>query len=152
MLFLYIETLVHEVNTGYDDELKFYLKFHRHPLNWTIHAVCIPLEWASWLLAVSPLRLHWIIAVGTGLYFLLIRSKVAVIAAISQVVYAYLVSQLLGHLETAYALLLAAIIQAVSWFMQVCVGHYIIERNRPAMGTSLSLNSIVLSTVLAWDC
>ncbi len=45
---------------------------------------------------------------------------------------------------------IAGAIQAVSWCGQVCVGHWLVEKNQPGMTTGLTLASVVLSPLLTW--
>ena len=65
---------------AYQDELSFYQRFHRHPVNWRIHAVAVPLEWFGWLLALglAPRRLlHWPFGVSVGVSLVRAWSKPA---------------------------------------------------------------------------
>ena len=47
-------------------------------------------------------------------------------------------------------LLAAAAVQIVAWTGQVCVGHWLIEKNQPGMATGLTAASEVLSPLLIW--
>jgi hypothetical protein len=40
---------------------------------------------------------------------------------------------------------------AICWFVQVGLGHFLLEGNRPNMAHHLTFNSIALSVLLAWD-
>ena len=142
---------------AYDEELVFYRGFHQHPLNVAIHGVCVPAEcWAyNTMASLLPLlRLHWVAACLTAGYYLLLRpapSLAVFAAALSQLAFAAsadTAKQRLGHL---YVFGLAVLVQGLAWTLQVGVGHKLIEKNAPGLQTRLTLNSVVLSHLLAWD-
>jgi uncharacterized membrane protein YGL010W len=177
-------------------ELHFYRKFHRHPINWALHAVCVPLEWLSWLVVVVCMgvdhRLGLLGCVGgsllaiallgeekaksvppiavavsvfyavlllagefsavvvgsvVGLYYLALRpSALHAVAALAQPLMGY--GALLWVED--YGFVAAVAMHLGSWFLQVGVGHSMIEGNEPGMATALTLHAIILSPLLAW--
>ena len=46
---------------------------------------------------------------------------------------------------------ISLVLQFTAWFLQVYIGHSILEQNHPSMMKKLTINSIVLSLLLAWD-
>lgn len=137
----------------YRSELLFYRQFHQHPINWWIHSIAIPIEWASWLIFLCYLQCHWMVATGTACYYLMIGSQISYIAAPAQLIFAFISSKICLAFDNVYNSIIFAIgLQIVSWSLQVGVGHKLIEKNNPGMTTSLTFNSIILSPILAWDC
>lgn len=120
-------------------------------MNWIIHAVSIPLEWISWLLFLAILNIHWYIAATAAIYYMAINSKMSKPAAVAQFFFCWL-AEIIYHRVGLYpSLAIVAIVQFCSWFVQVYIGHKIYEQNMPAMTVKLTLNSILLSPLLAWD-
>lgn len=117
-----------------------------------IHAVSIPLEWTSWLLFLAILKVHWYVAVTAAIYYIIIKSPRSKVAAIAQIIFCQVAETTLQHTGIFLALVIIAIVQLSSWFVQVYIGHKIYENNLPAMTVKLTLNSILLSPLLAWDC
>ena len=143
---------IQSVRNAYKSELLFYLQYHRNHVNWAIHAVSIPLEWTSWLLFLVPLKMHWCVALITALYYVLINSSMAIHAALAQIIYCWIAEQVFTACGYYKSLAIVALVQLSSWFVQVYIGHKIYEKNLPAMTVKLTLNSIILSPLLAWDC
>jgi|MDSY01.2.fsa_nt_gb uncharacterized membrane protein YGL010W len=141
---------------AYQDELSFYQRFHRHPVNWRIHAVAVPLEWFGWLLALglAPRRLlHWPFGVSVGVYHALVvrPAGLAVASFLAQIAMAVCVDRVVAAISGAWHVLAIAVtIHASSWAVQVLVGHYRVEKNKPGLATQLTLNSVLLSVPMAW--
>jgi hypothetical protein len=129
--------------------------------------LCVPLEWLSLLLVLAELprpsgwRESWPAGPYEGAMQLLLATYVAPLNPPASGLLALGVL-LLGCApavlrtafpaqSTAARLGCAAALWTVSWALQVGVGHWLLERNRPSMTTKLSLNSILLSVPLAWD-
>lgn len=187
-----MESTMESLRRDFASELRFYRKYHQNPINWALHAVCVPVEWFGWLVVVVFMGLDPMIAmlgcfgalclslwlqimpalpamvaaagffavtviagewsgvvVGTvvGLYYLALRLTVAHIAsAVAQPVMGALAMLWVED----YGFLSAVLLHLGSWFLQVGVGHSIIEGNEPGMATALTLHAIVLSPLLAW--
>ena len=139
------------IRTAYKSELLFYLQYHQNRVNWMIHAVSIPLEWTSWLLFLVMLKIHWYVALMTALYFVSIGSPMAIPAAFGQIGFCWVAEYifLISGYYKSFAIF--ALVQLCSWCVQVYIGHKVYEKNLPAMTVKLTLNSIVLSPLLAWD-
>lgn len=147
-----IDAFLNEIQREYIVELRLYQRHHRNRINWVIHAVTIPIEWTCWLMFAAYIsNLHWIIGTITAVYFILLNSNVSAACAIFQIIYAVIAEYLVSSYDTWTAISLACVMQLVAWILQVCVGHWLLERNNPAMMTKLTLNSVVLSTLMAWD-
>ena len=139
----------------YLNELIFYRSYHKNTINWTIHSICIPLECFSYLIILSYFGLELHLSVIISLYYLLIsfeKSRVIfIITSISQIVLALLSKHTFNYFSPSNAWWVAFFIQIIAWFVQVVIGHKLIENNSPALTTKLSINSIVLSLLLSWD-
>jgi uncharacterized membrane protein YGL010W len=138
----------------YNRELSFYRQHHRHALNWALHTICVPIEWFSWLIGLRYLHstLPWFVSIATAIYYLLIdQSKIFFFASFAHIMFALLVDQLFVSSLSSSLWLVAVLLSLCSWAVQIFIGHFYFEKNSPAMATKLSLNSIVLSVLLAWD-
>ena len=142
---------VRSIRDAYQSELLFYTSFHKNETNWMIHAVSIPLEWTSWLLFLAILNIHWYVAVIAAVYYVILNSHRSIPAAIAQIVFCWVAERIFRNAGTYPSLAIVAIVQLSSWFVQVYIGHKICEKNMPAMTVKLTLNSILLSPLLAWD-
>jgi uncharacterized membrane protein YGL010W len=140
-----------QLRSAYRQELQFYRQYHRHEVNWRMHAVLVPLEWTAWLMLCSLVRLHWPLALAAAAYYLLLDSKLSCAAAAAQVLFALAADRTLASLGSYGAATLAVSLQAISWTLQVGVGHWLIEKNNPAMASGLTWNAVALSTLMAWD-
>jgi uncharacterized membrane protein YGL010W len=144
------------IQLNYLSEKKFYNSFHKNNINWRIHAVSIPLEWLSWLIFLRSLGgfglyVVMFITMFTAVYFLALKSKLSVAASFFQLLCIIIVEVICIKLTWSTAMLLAGTAQVLSWIAQILVGHKLFEKNDPAMATKLTLNSIILSCLLAWD-
>jgi uncharacterized membrane protein YGL010W len=145
---------ISRIRSAYRYELDFYRKFHKNGINWWIHAVAIPVEWTSWQVLLCLFKCHLMTALIIAVYYMLINSKISIVAALSQFVFSWFAEMIVGIVDGNHysSILIAIIMQAVAWTLQVGIGHHMVEKNSPGMTTSLTLNSIVLSPILAWDC
>jgi uncharacterized membrane protein YGL010W len=140
------------VRSEYATELAFYKRFHRNAVNWAIHAITVPLEWTATLILLSTLHLHWPVALTITVYHLMLGSRCSLLAAVAHVVLCFIADRIgncgRGKLSVAS---IGLCVHLLSWGAQVVVGHWLFERNTPAMATKLTWNSVVLSVILAWD-
>ena len=144
--------MLEDLRRDFEKEVLFYQKYHRHPWNRAIHAAMVPIEWATWMTAVTlVLGQHVTIAISVvcGLYYWALKpiSLIHVVAAFTQPTLGYLGCCMA---ETENGWLYAAVVHVSSWLLQVGVGHSLIEKNKPAMTTELTPHSVVLSPLLAW--
>lgn len=141
------------IRQKYHSELRLYRKYHKHPVNWWIHFIAVPVEWSSWLIILSSFKCQWIVATITAIYYLYLDSELSKCAALAQFAFAFVASKVYAYFDNYFhAILFAIILQLVSWTLQIGIGHKLIEKNDPSMvGEELTLNSIVLSPILAWD-
>ncbi len=140
------------IRSAYIDEFQFYSKFHQHPVNWTLHAITIPLEWCSWLVFLCMFNLEWITSVAIAAYYLLLKARMGTVCAMAHLCLAWLARHIYDQMDNwKEVLCFVAAVQVGAWFVQVVVGHRLFERNLPAMATKLSLHSVVLSVLLAWE-
>jgi uncharacterized membrane protein YGL010W len=145
--------LVH-IRACYEDELTFYRKYHTHSINNAIHMVCVPLEWTAFLILANVVQLHYVVSVIIAAYYLLLHSKAKYIAAIGHMVLAFVSTVIYSGARSLgwwYVMVVAVGMQLGAWTLQVGVGHHMFEKKSPAMTDKLTLNSIILSVILAWD-
>lgn len=135
----------------YLDELSFFKSFHTNRINWIIHAVTIPLEWTATLIILSIFGIHWYVAAVIGIHHFLIGARVSSAAAVAQFVFCYIAQHIRNYFGNTKAFLLALLVHICAWITQVCIGHWLFEKNSPAMATRLTINSVALSVLLAWD-
>lgn len=143
----------------YAIELDLYDRYHRNTLNSLIHVMCITCEWTGTLLLLHQFHLAW-------------AATVIVSAAMIPVSYGGLMcSMLLAAMQLfvqsicdnsdvavdgltltpMVALGIGVSIHAISWTVQVGIGHYMIECNSPSMVESLSAYGVAFSLLMAWD-
>ena len=139
-------------------ELAYYQEYHKHPWNWRIHAVAVPLEWLTMMAAIALLTApwHWVLAFGVGTYqALAINSRSYFLACSSMAVQlgmAWGSAKLLMINDGTWLIaLLLSVLYTSSWCVQVFIGHYLIEKNQPGIANQLTLDSILFSVPIAWD-
>ena len=136
-------------------ELEFYRQHHERPLNWWLHAVAVPIEWTSALLALKvlcPWPLVWAVQAAVGL--IILACTQSTVLAVAQLIPAVAADAIYDHVcgtDTVSAVSAAIVAWFCSWLVQVGIGHWIIERNQPGMTKQLTWLSIVLSVSMAWD-
>jgi len=149
-----------DLRSAYRKELHFYRQYHQHPVNWRMHAVLVPVEWTAWLLLLAPLGLHWPLALLSAAYYLFLDCHLSLVsvfvaAASAQMLFALTAHHahlaLYGYGYGSGSASVAVAMQAVAWVLQVCVGHWLIEGNNPAMASALTCNAVLLSPLMAWD-
>lgn len=142
---------------SYGDELKLFKQYHSHPGNWLIHAVTVPIEWlASLMLLLSLSFLQPVVnfvSYAIAVYYLLCTKVrlITILAAASHLVMAHVATFLSSRLSKQRLIFLGVAMHLLSWFLQVYIGHRFLEENSPSMLTKLTLNSVILSVLLAWD-
>ena len=147
---------------AYSSELAFYERHHTHRLNRLLHAVCVPLEWLAFLLLLSLLPPAGLgttavaaVACAAALCHLVLATPVALVAAAAHVLMAVAALGLRNACAASSnprgGLAAAVLIEAAAWSVQVVVGHRLLEGNAPGMTKSLTVNSVVLSVMMAWD-
>ncbi len=144
------------IRQDYVDELKLFKQHHSHPGNWLIHAVTVPIEWLASLLLLSLSFLQPAViclSLAIAVYYLLCTKMrpTTILAAASHLVMAHVASILSSSLSKRRLIFLGIAMHLLSWFLQVCIGHRFLEKNGPSMLTKLTLNSVILSVLLAWD-
>ncbi len=135
----------------YRKELTFYQSYHRNRNNQIIHAVCVPVEWLSWLVILSCFHFEWVLTIPISIYYLFLPTPAKYVASAAHTLMAFISGCIFLKFGFSMSLKIAVFSQILSWLCQVGIGHYICEKNTPAMKDKLSFNSIVLSVLLAWD-
>lgn len=135
----------------YKEELQFYQYYHRNSTNILIHKITIPLEWVSWLLILRIIHLNWYVSFSISIYYLIINSKMSYYASFAQILSAITSDIIYNNMDIVNSLCISLFLQCVCWLVQVHIGHFLFEKNSPAMVTKLTLNSILLSYLMAWE-
>lgn len=141
--------MINSLCIAYDTERQFYLKFHKNKFNILLHSVFVPIEWFCFLYTMyylSPIAALSIV-MFILIYYTLLRSLYGLLIGSSNIAMLYL-SMSLGD-EPQFVLIAA--LYLLAWSMQIIVGHGYCERNAPAFTKALTLNSILLSVLLAFD-
>lgn len=146
-----MDAYLRNMRLAYKSELAFYKSFHTNKVNWAVHAITIPFEWTATLLFLSIFKLHWALAVGTGLYHLVLGTRISFAACAAQIIFCKIAERVFYYLGVYQSVALALLVHVMSWAVQVLIGHRMYERNLPAMATKLTINSVFLSVLLAWD-
>ena len=147
----FAKKLQENLRLEYTKELSFFKNFHKNKANWAIHAITIPMEWTASLLIISIFHMHWTVAAATATYHLILQSKNSIAAFLAQILFCCIAHSLHLRLGDLNSLLAAVSIHIFAWLTQVLIGHGILEGNAPAMATKLTINSVMLSVLLAWD-
>ena len=141
-----------KLQRAYSSEFLFYQSHHQNESNWRIHCICIPLEWLSWFLILSCIRYVAVVfATAVASYYVVIGSDASVKSVITIAALCYFAIVTHAFLSLRYAFYLAAVLQLTAWFVQVKIGHYYFEKNSPGMLKKLTLNSVVLSLLMALE-
>lgn len=133
---------------AYKEELLFYRSHHQNKVNWYIHRFCIPLEWLSWFTFSSFVLSPVVIASVVAIYYLVIGSPASCRAALLTLMLGCIALVVNKSTITAYACILAFLLQITAWVVQVRIGHYYFEKNSPGMLKKLTFNSAVLSLLM----
>jgi len=153
-------SFLQSIRIAYKTEIMLYRQYHRNPLNWLIHCVTVPLEHFSWFLLVPYLDPHIVVLVHLfswilALYYWIIRISWHSISAGLLMLFLCNAGTYIHHrfnnMLYVPIWMIALLLQAMAWWLQVYVGHHLLEQNQPAMTKKLTVNSIVLSLLLSWD-
>lgn len=146
------QTLQQYIREEYFKERKLYCSDHRNKWNWWIHAICVPIEWLSWLLFLSLFRIHNLTTAFIIAYYVVLPTSRKYIAIVGHGILTFAVSCFHGAKQMWYTTVVQVfLLQVAAWSMQIFVGHYIFEKNQPSMASRLTFNSIILSVLLAWE-
>ena len=135
----------------YIDEVIFFRRYHQNYINAFIHAITIPLEWFSWVILISLVNIHWIIQILIFLYYVIIGTPSALVCSLLHLAMAYMAGCMQRHLGIVNSIMFFCLCQISAWISQVIFGHWLFERNQPAMVNRLTINSIILSVLLSWE-
>jgi uncharacterized membrane protein YGL010W len=118
-----------------------------------IHVITVPMEWFSWYVVLSYAysAVPAVIGLVIAAYYAVLGVKDSLIASLAMVTLGLLASSSPHYMTVYIGVPFAIVLQSIAWFVQVQVGHFIFEQNKPGMLTKLTINSIVLSLLLAWD-
>ena len=153
-------SFVQSIRKAYKTEIILYRQYHRNPWNWLIHCATVPLELFSFFLLAAYLSPRIIVLVHIcswilALYYWIIGISWHSITAGLMMLFLYHAGTFVHHRFNTILYVpiwtIALLLQVMAWFLQVCVGHHLLEQNQPAMTKKLTVNSIALSLLLAWD-
>lgn len=140
---------------NYDQELSFHRKFHQNKHNKYIHAICIPLEWISWYIffAIIHMRLNYAVGICLACYYCILKiSTPSLFGALFHILVPHFCNSMCAMCDRMWQPIVSAVIvQILAWYFQVYVGHIMYEKNKPALTSRLTVNSILVSLLLAWD-
>jgi uncharacterized membrane protein YGL010W len=137
----------------YAAELRWFRRFHRVRANQLLHALAVPLElFASTLLlaSLSP-YLHWIFNLSIALFTLTTKSPLASYCATFHIMLSCIAEGICAQINQNMIVLIFISCQLSAWFVQVIIGHHMIEGNNPSMATKLTLSSVLWSLCMAWE-
>lgn len=137
-------------------DMELYERFHQNGLNQSLHCVLIPLETYSFFLFFSVIlrscSIPLVSAVGWSIALvscLISPTPIGVLAALFHVFICSHGVHLFGR--TYMAILVALGLWAMSWGLQVGVGHNWIEGNQPSLAQGdVSLLAMTQSVLMAW--
>ena len=140
------------IQNEYQQELKLYAKYHNNYLNWLLHTICIPLESLFFLIMICYLfqsaLIVTLISIIIAVYYLMLSRPHSLPASISYIIMCYIASSVKTF---KHVWIIAIFIETIAWSLQVFIGHYYLNRNKPSMGERITFNSIILSVMLSWD-
>jgi uncharacterized membrane protein YGL010W len=143
--------LLSQHRKNYQSELKHYMNFHSNSLNWRIHGVTVPIEWISWVAILSLINCHWLFSLLAVFCNITVGSFPSSLTAVFQIFCALLVSKTKEFFSTMNLIAIAICMQVVAWIVQVYIGHFLIEKNNPAMMSKITVSSVFFSLQLSWD-
>ena len=145
------------IRSLYEKERKFYNQFHRNRINNLIHAVFVPVEWFCLLHALNmcSTTLARSMACFIFVYYTYLETAFGCLVGGMNILLCILSSSLLHSLSLILPLSSQIsgllFIYLISFSVQTVVGHGAFEGNKPAFANSLTLNSIALSLLLAFN-
>mmetsp|Transcript_66344 Transcript_66344/g.185482 ORF Transcript_66344/g.185482 Transcript_66344/m.185482 type:complete len:157 (+) Transcript_66344:208-678(+) len=146
------------LNQQHQRDLKVYRSAHQDYRNRFLHWFMIPAEcWSFFLLCmcIAPSYFCFLIGLGLGVLSVAIATD-AVIGWACFFFHIFVVAtcqstaEALGMINT---IILALSTWTIAWIFQVCVGHWIWEKNEPNIANrhSVSVLSICQSVLIAWS-
>mmetsp|Transcript_1167 Transcript_1167/g.3298 ORF Transcript_1167/g.3298 Transcript_1167/m.3298 type:complete len:179 (-) Transcript_1167:236-772(-) len=152
------DSMLAGLRIAYARELALYRRYHTRKANVALHAVCVPIEWLAFLVfaasasPVAQLRPAWVIQAVIALATGPLHPPATFAGVPALFALAWLAEAIVEALPSFVARAAAAFTAwTVSWLLQVPVGHYLIEGNRPSMTEALTAASVFFSVPLAWD-
>jgi len=144
-----------KLRTLYERERSIYLKSHQNPWNRRLHQITVSMEWLAAFVLIATVNpiLSFLVALGTAIYLAICSHELTSrLVALWTLLVAECASIIVTSVvaSTTEAVVLAGVLQAVAWAVQVPLGHWLIEKNSPSMATHFTLNSVVLSLLLAF--
>jgi uncharacterized membrane protein YGL010W len=138
-------------------DLQVYRKNHQEKRNRVLHWIMIPFECFSALLFAT--LLHPGITIVTGIFLgilsIIIATKpwLGVASFAFHLLAVWICATLVASNELWEVLLIAMGTWAIAWILQVGVGHWILEGNRPNIANleTVSLLATVQSVLIAWS-
>jgi uncharacterized membrane protein YGL010W len=140
------------IAADYEAEYLHYRNYHQNKWNNIIHMITIPLEWLGWVLWLSVLSLHFPFCFGVAIQHFFLPQQLAFVVGIVHVVYAMVAEVVKRRLRSSLTLIkIGLALQVVSWFLQVIVGHFCLEKNNPSFVKKFTLTGIIFSVMISWD-
>lgn len=153
MVFYNTDKLNVLMNDLYQNEFRLYQASHMNKWNIFIHHCTVPLEWFSCLvfISLSHVIFTWILTMLVIICLLVLRSKNKYSACFCHLILCAGATITANTYNPLNKIKLSCILQIIAWFLQVCIGHFLIERNSPSMTKQLTMFSVTVSLLLAFD-
>lgn len=151
------------LHTQHAEDLHSYRSSHRHLTNRHIHWVMVPLECWSLFSMISlfiPMPLALCVGVLLGSVSVTLATHrglrgVGAVCFLFHIGTVFSCEWILNELEDPkYVAFLASSAWTVAWFLQVCIGHWVIERNQPTIAdskSSVSPLAMLFSVLIVWS-
>ena len=91
-----LERFIIDTKSSYEQELQFYTNFHMNEINWRLHAICVPIEWMTFLMFTAYFNLEFVIVLTVSIYYLLLNNQYANASAFMQILVALLIRKAYG--------------------------------------------------------
>ena len=153
----YINSNVEYIKRKYIEEYILYKKYHISASNCLIHAVTIYLEWLVTLNVLHTIYLARPLVMILVLFQLILVKPISVFVSVALVFSVYFVESVTLEIfatetvEFYISILVFLIVHLNCWMLQVGIGHFMIDNNRPSMSESISPYGVIYSLLLSWE-
>jgi len=139
-------------------DLEIYRRAHQEWRNRYIHYIMIPMECFAFLEFVSILAgplCVWLVGFLMAVLSTVVTTDVAIgtLCCIFLSTSCWLSTELIKLYGMEVSLVLASVCWVVAWVVQVGIGHFLFERNKPNVAnmSEVSYLAMLLSVLIAWS-
>lgn len=153
----FVNTNVEYLKRKYTEEYILYKKYHISTWNCLIHAVTVYLEWLVTLNVLHTIYLARPFAMIFVLFQLVLVKPMSFFVSVALVFSVYFVESITMEIfatetvEFYISILVFLIVHLNCWMLQVGIGHFMIDKNRPSMAEGLSVYGVIYSLLLSWE-